>query len=99
MDNADDNTIPPKPVRRFFRPAHDSTRLSRDAAAREGAAIRLAINTLGSSHARLFLNEPNDALEGRPLSIAAQSASGFRLVCDAIIERASASTLAKQATR
>lgn len=89
MDEAGNNTVPAKPVRRFFRPADNSTRLSGDAAAREGAAIRLAIDALGSSHALSFLNAPNDALEGRPLTIATQSASGFSRVREAIVEQAS----------
>lgn len=98
MVETDNNTVPAKPVRRFFRPADNSTRLSGDAAAREGAAIRLAIDTLGSSLALSFLNEPNDALEGRPLAIATQSANGFRLVRDAIAERAATLAAAHPAT-
>lgn len=59
--------------------------ISREAAAREGLILRLAIATLGLQGAQAFLNGHNDQLDGRPLAIAASSVEGFDVVSAAII--------------
>lgn len=58
--------------------------ISREAAAREGSILRLAIAALGLQGAQAFLNGPNDQLDGRPLSIAANSLDGYEAVASAI---------------
>lgn len=59
--------------------------ISRDAAAREGLILRLAVAALGLQGAQAFLNGHNDQLDGHPLAIAASSAEGFDVVSAAII--------------
>lgn len=77
--------LPPlsKP-RRAFRPAAKSPQISPEAAAREGAILRIAITALGSKAAQTFLNTPNNQLDGRPLSVATNDAGGFEAVASAI---------------
>ncbi len=74
---------PAKP-RRYFRSMSSQPQISREAAAREGSILRLAIAALGLQGAQAFLNGPNDQLDGRPLSIAANSLDGYEAVASAI---------------
>lgn len=74
---------PAKP-RRFFRSMSSQPQISREAAAREGSILRLAVAALGIQGAQAFLNGPNDLLDGRPLSIAANSVDGYEAVASAI---------------
>ncbi len=73
---------------RYFRGASSQPQISREAAGREGAILRLAAAAMGLKGAQAFLNGPNDQLDGRPLSIAAGSAEGYEAVA-AIIARIS----------
>lgn len=72
--------------RRYFRGASTRPQISSEAAAREGSILRLAASALGLKGAQEFLNGPNDQLDGRPLSIAANSAEGYDAVA-AVIAR------------
>lgn len=66
--------------RAYFRGASSQPQISSEAAAREGAILRLAAAALGLKGAQEFLNGPNDQLDGRPLSIAANSTEGYEAV-------------------
>lgn len=74
---------PAKP-RRYFRSMSSQPQISREAAAREGSILRLAVAALGLQGAQAFLNGPNDQLDGRPLSIAANSVDGYEAVVSAL---------------
>ena len=78
-----DGATPQPP--RHFRSMSSRPQISREAAAREGLILRLAIAALGLQGAQAFLNGHNDQLDGRPLAIAASSVEGFDVVSAAII--------------
>jgi hypothetical protein len=69
-----------RPLKRQFTKRFDGPRLSVDAAARQGAVTRLAVEKLGAAAAILFLNGDNATLQGRPLAIAVASEDGLRSV-------------------
>ena len=83
----------PAPVkRRQFRTAAMKSKLSADEANRQGRIVRIAFELMGRDVARTFLNEPDDALGGRPLDVATASAEGMQAVEAAIATRGAAST-------
>src|SRR3546814_5814157 len=72
-----------------FRKRFDTARLSREEAARQGRAAKLAWEYMpGPGRAVAFLNAHDVALGGRPIDLAVQSAEGLRAVEDAIAARA-----------
>lgn len=84
MSGETENTPPSSKSRRAFRPASKTPQISLEAAAREGAILRLAVTAFGLEGAQAFLNSPNDQLDGRPLLIAAKNAEGYEAVAAAI---------------
>ena len=80
--------VPANPMRRRqFRPASIKSKLSADEANRQGRAVRMAFEIMGKDEARAFLNEPDDALGGRPLDVATASAEGMQAVEQALAAR------------
>lgn len=78
----------PQPIRkRQFRTAAMKSKLSADEANRQGLAVRKAFEVMGRDEARAFLNEPDEALGGRPLDVATASAAGMAAVEQAIMAR------------
>jgi uncharacterized protein (DUF2384 family) len=55
-------------------------KLSTSEAARQGRAVRMAIDMLGSTAAMDFLNSFDPALEGRPIDLAVGSDEGLAAV-------------------
>lgn len=77
--------MPPKPQSLQFRKRSNQPRLSPESAKRQGEITHLAFTLLGGSDAaRGFLNEPNDALGGRPIDVAIADAEGFAKVEQAL---------------
>lgn len=74
--------------RRPFRVARVASTMSKDEAAREGRIIRLAMDHLGVTAAREFLNTPDPQLGGRPLQLATASRAGADAVERAVLENA-----------
>jgi len=64
---------------RPFRRA-SGTPLPREAAARQGRILQLAIATLGSVDALAFMNAHSDELGGRPIDLAVASVDGLNAV-------------------
>lgn len=78
----------PSPIRkRQFRTAATKSKLSADEANRQGRAVRMAFEVMGRDVARAFLNEPDEALGGRPLDVATASVDGMQAVEAAIRAR------------
>lgn len=74
-----------KPKTMLFRKRSDQPRLSPECAKRQGDITRLAFNLLGGGEPTLrFLNQPHEALKGRPLDVAIASAGGYAKVEQAI---------------
>lgn len=87
--------VPANPMRRRqFRPASVKSKLSADEANRQGRAVRMAFEIMGKDEARAFLNEPDDALGGRPLDVATASAEGMQAVEQALAARRGAGSQA-----
>lgn len=76
---------PTERPQRYFRPRSSQPQISREAAAREGSILRVAVEALGLQGAQAFLNGHNDQLDGRPLAIAAGSSEGYDAVSATII--------------
>lgn len=77
-----------KPEIKRFRRRFDTVRLSPDAAARQGKAATLAWQALGDRDAVIaFLNTHDDALGGRPIDLAVESASGLEAVAQLLATR------------
>lgn len=76
--------MPAKP-RLLFRSTSSRPRIPREAAAREGAILRVAVTALGIQGAQAFLNGHNDQLDGRPLAIATSGVGGYEAVAAAIV--------------
>lgn len=60
------------------------SKLSTDEANRQGRIVRIAFEVMGRDVARAFMNEPNEALGGRPLDVATASDAGMQAVEQAI---------------
>jgi hypothetical protein len=87
-------TQPAARPKRYFRAKSSQPQISREAAEREGAILRVAVETLGLQGAQAFLNGHNDQLDGRPLAIAAGSIAGFNAVSATIVSTSSTPTTA-----
>jgi hypothetical protein len=71
--------------RNSFKKSNSGPVLSREAAARQGQAVRAATAALSDTDAaRLFLNSHHVGLRGRPLDLAVASAGGLKEVETAI---------------
>ncbi len=68
----------------IMRRPYSQHRLAPDMAVRQGEITRLALDRLGRDGALAFLNQSNEALGGRPLAIATETASGFLKIKAAI---------------
>jgi uncharacterized protein (DUF2384 family) len=77
--------------RRQFRTAATKSKLSADEANRQGRVVRIAFEVMGRDASRAFLNEPDEALGGRPLDVATASAAGMQAVEAAIAARGAGS--------
>lgn len=76
---------PAKPEYKRFRKRFDTVRLSPEAAARQGRAATLAFEKFRDSAAVVaFLNTHDDALGGRPIDLAVESAEGLAAVAAAL---------------
>lgn len=75
----------PAKLRRLFRSRASQPQISREAAARKGAILRVAVTALGLQGAQAFLNGHNDQLDGRPLAIAASGVEGYEAVVAAVV--------------
>lgn len=72
-----------------FRKRYDTVRLPPDAAERQGKAATLAWQMLGNREAAIeFLNTHDDALGGRPIDLAVESAAGLAAVERLLASRA-----------
>jgi uncharacterized protein (DUF2384 family) len=70
-----------KPEYKRFRKRFDAVRLTPDAAARQGKAATLAWDVFKDRDAMIaFLNTHDDALGGRPIDLAVDSAEGLATV-------------------
>ena len=67
-------------MRKTFGRRNDQAKLSPSEAARQGRAVRMAIDMLGSTAAMGFLNGFDPALEGRPIDLAVGSDQGLAAV-------------------
>lgn len=67
-------------MRKPFGRRSDQAKLSPTEAARQGRAVRIAIDQLGSTAAMDFLNSFDPALEGRPIDLAVESDHGLAAV-------------------
>jgi uncharacterized protein (DUF2384 family) len=67
-------------VRKAFGRRSDKPKLSIQEAERQGRAVRIAIELLGSTAALDFLNGFDPALEGRPIDLAVESDDGLAAV-------------------
>jgi uncharacterized protein (DUF2384 family) len=78
-----------KPEIKRFRRKFTTNRLAPDAAERQGRVARIAWEKLGNRDAMLaFLNTHDDALGGRPIDLAVESAAGLAAVEKLLAERA-----------
>jgi photosystem II stability/assembly factor-like uncharacterized protein len=80
-------TAPSPMKRRQFRTAATKSKLSADEANRQGRVVRIAFELMGRDASRVFLNEADDELGGRPLDVATASADGMQAVEAAIAAR------------
>lgn len=81
-------TAAQKPEYKRFRRRFDTVRLSPEAAARQGRAATLAFEKFRDSAAVIaFLNTHDDALGGRPIDLAVESAEGLEAVEAALAGR------------
>jgi len=77
-----------KPEYKRFRRRFDAVRLSPEAAARQGKAATLAFEKFRDSAAVVaFLYTHDDALGGRPIDLAVESAEGLKAVEAALAAR------------
>lgn len=67
-------------MRKAFGKRNDQPKLSPAEAERQGSAVRIAIERLGSTAALDFLNGFDPALEGRPIDLAVGSDDGLAAV-------------------
>ena len=67
-------------MRKTFGRRNDQAKLSPSEADRQGRAVRMAIDLLGSTAAMDFLNGFDPALEGRPIDLAVGSDQGLAAV-------------------
>lgn len=67
-----------------FKRRPTGPRLALPEAERQGRIAQLAFSLLGKDEALAFLNEPNDALGGRPIDLAMESETGFSAVEQAL---------------
>jgi len=67
-------------MRKAFGRRSDQPKLSPAEAERQGRAVRIAIDLLGSAAALDFLNSFDPALEGRPIDLAVESDGGLAAV-------------------
>jgi uncharacterized protein (DUF2384 family) len=82
---APDDKPETKPEIKRFRRRYDTVRLSPDAAARQGKAATLAFEHFrDSAKVIAFLNTHDDALGGRPIDLAVESAEGLAAVAKAL---------------
>lgn len=79
MSDTDENEIQPQKTGRPFRRAN-TARLTPEAAARQGAVTRLALDVLGKDEAIAYLNLISARLGGRPLDLATASTDGLRQI-------------------
>ncbi|MES2444321.1 MAG: antitoxin Xre/MbcA/ParS toxin-binding domain-containing protein [Pseudomonadota bacterium] len=85
---AEPAATPGKPEYKRFRKRFDTVRLSPEAAARQGKAATLAFEKFRESAAVVaFLNTHDDALGGRPIDLAVESAEGLKAVEAALAAR------------
>lgn len=86
-------TAPKKPEFKRFRSKFNAVRLTPDQAARQGQLARSAWTALGDRDAVVaFLNTHDEALGGRPIDLAVESAEGLTAVERAMTERAASRT-------
>ncbi len=77
-------------MNRPFRNKYGTPRLSPEAAARQGRAARLAFEKMPEAGAAVaFLNTHDEAMGGRPIDLAVESAAGLLTVEQAIASRGS----------
>jgi uncharacterized protein (DUF2384 family) len=77
-----------KPRVNRFRKRFDGVRLSPEAAQRQGRAATLAFERFRDSEAvKTFLNTHDDALGGRPIDLAVESAAGLAKIEQALSAR------------
>lgn len=82
------DAAPAKPEYKRFRKRFDTVRLSPEAAARQGRAATLAFEKFRDSAAVVaFLNTHDDALGGRPIDLAVESAEGLKAIEAALAAR------------
>jgi uncharacterized protein (DUF2384 family) len=67
-------------MRKAFGRRNDQAKLSPSEAVRQGRAVRIAIDVLGSTAAMDFLNSIDPVLEGRPIDLAVGSDQGLAAV-------------------
>ena len=80
---------PKKPEFKRFRAKFNALKLTPDQANRQGQVARNAWAALGDREAVMqFLNTHDEALGGRPLDLAVESAEGLSAVERAMTERA-----------
>ena len=75
-------------MRRPFGRRNDQAKLSPSEADRQGRAVRIAIDLLGSAAAMNFLNGFDAALQGRPIDLAVASDQGLDAVKALLAARA-----------
>jgi len=79
MTDTDEENLEAKPRRTHFRRS-DRPKLTPDAASRQGAVTKLALETLGKDDAIAYLNLDSESLGGRPLDLATASVEGLKAV-------------------
>ncbi|SEI74083.1 Protein of unknown function [Sphingobium sp. AP50] len=84
-----DRTVEPGQQAASAKPKYGAAKyrmpkMPNEEAVRQGRITLLAWNAIGRDAALAFLNNPSDALGGRPLDIATASNAGFALVEQAI---------------
>lgn len=75
-------------MRKVFGRRSDQPKLSAAEAERQGRAVRIAIDLLGSAAALDFLNSFDPALKGRPIDLAVASDGGLDAVRALLATRA-----------
>jgi hypothetical protein len=92
-------TVEPDQQAASIRPKQGASKyrmpkMPNEEAVRQGRITLLAWNAIGRDAALAFLNNPSDALGGRPLDIATASNAGFALVEQAIAAQCPTTTSA-----
>lgn len=75
-------------MRKVFGRRNDQAKLSPSEAARQGRAVSIAIDQLGSTAAMDFLNSFDATLDGRPIDLAVASDHGLAAVKALLAARA-----------